>query len=121
MEGPAPHELTGDGRRVVGVAAAVRAVLARPRLWPAALRQVRVLVPPGWWRRPPFVPLPSRDWLRFRMTTAYGDPDAPVDVEDLLVWLAWTDTVRPARAVGGPGSGARRAPGSHAGSTGTRR
>ena len=30
------------------------------------------------------------------MATAYGDPDAPIDVDDLLVWLAWTDTVRPA-------------------------
>jgi hypothetical protein len=29
------------------------------------------------------------------MTTAYGDPDARIDVDDLLTWLAWTDTVRP--------------------------
>lgn len=72
------------------------ALAARPRLWPAALRQARALAPTGWWRRRPFLPVPDRDWLRFRMTTAYGDADAPVDVDDLLVWLAWTDTTRPA-------------------------
>ena len=67
----------------------------RPRLWPAALRQARVLVPPGWWRRPPFLPVPDRDWVAFRMTTAYGEPHAPVVVDDLVAWLAWSDTVRP--------------------------
>ena len=79
-----------------GARRAVLAVLARPRLWRAALRQGRALVPTGWWRRRPFLPVPDRQWLRFRMTTAYGDPAAPVDAEDLLTWLAWTDTVRPA-------------------------
>lgn len=93
MEGRPATELTSGGR-AVGAGRAVLAVLARPRLWPAALRQARVLVPRSWWRRPPFLPLPDRAWLGFRMTTAYGDPAAPVDVEDLLTWLAWTDTVR---------------------------
>lgn len=98
MEGRAATELTapGGGRRRTGTGAAVVAVAARPRLWPAALRQARALVPAGWWRRRPFLPVPDREWLRFRMTTAYGDADAPVDVDDLLVWLAWTDTARPA-------------------------
>src|SRR2546430_7431012 len=26
-----------------------------------------------WYRRPPFLPLPPRDYLRWRMFTAYGD------------------------------------------------
>ncbi len=77
-----------------GSLAAVGAVLARPRLWRAAGRQARALVAPGWWRRRPFLPVPDRAWLRFRMTTAYGDPDAPVVIDDLLDWLAWSDTVR---------------------------
>lgn len=72
----------------------MRAVVARPRLWPAALRQARVLVPSGWWRRAPFLPVPDRAWLRFRLTTAYGDPDAPLGADDLVTWLAWSDTVR---------------------------
>lgn len=82
--------------------AVLGAVAARPRLWPAALRQARAMVPPGWWRRRPFLPVPDRDWVRFRMTTAYGDAGAGVDVEDLLTWLAWTATTRPAPPVGAP-------------------
>lgn len=70
------------------------AVAARPRLWPAALRQARALVPPGWWRRRPFLPVPDRAWLRFRLTTAYGAGDAPIEPEHLLEWLSWSDTVR---------------------------
>lgn len=100
MEGRAATELTAaGGHRRTGARAAAVAVVRHPRLWPAALRQARALVPHRWWRRRPFLPVPDRDWLRFRMTTAYGDAGAPVDVDDLLVWLAWTDTTRPAPAV----------------------
>ena len=79
-----------------GALAAARAVAARPRLWPAAAHQARALAAPGWWRRPPFLPLPDRDWLAFRLTTAYGAPDSPLVPEDLLTWLEWSATVRPA-------------------------
>lgn len=85
---PPPHRRSGP-------AGAVAAVAARPRLWPAALRQARVLVPRRWWRRRPHLPVPDREYLRFRMVTAYGDPDARIDVDDLLTWLAWTTTTRP--------------------------
>lgn len=78
-----------------GAIAAGRAVLARPDLWRAALRQARALVPPRWWRRRPFLPVPDREWLAFRLTTAYGDPHAAVVADDLLVWLAWSETARP--------------------------
>jgi hypothetical protein len=106
VEGPAAAELNPPAavtRRGAGTWAAARAVVSRPRLWPAALRQVRALVPARWWCRRPFLPVPDRDWLRFRMTTAYGDPAASVDVGDLLTWLAWTDTTRPAPPAGGAG------------------
>lgn len=65
------------------------AVLRRPRLWPAALAQAGRLAPDGWWRRPPFLPLPDRAWLRFRMETAYGRPDAVPEPGDLVVFLEW--------------------------------
>lgn len=95
MEGPAAAQLSGPApSRPAGAVAVAGAIARRPRLWPAALRQARVLVPAGWWRRRPFLPVPDAAWLRFRMTTAYGQAAAPLDVEDLLTWLAWTDTVR---------------------------
>ena len=102
--GPGP-----GGSRPVGPGRAAAALVRRPHLWAPALRQARALVPVGWWRRRPFLPVPDRAWLRFRMTTAYGDAGAPLDVEDLLTWLAWTDTVRPGPGTGAPAprSGAR--------------
>jgi hypothetical protein len=94
-----PAAVVTSGRpatRAAGLGRAGLAVARRPRLWPAAARQVRAMVPARWWRRAPFLPVPDRAWLRFRMTTAYGDPDAGIDVDDLLTWLAWTETTRPA-------------------------
>lgn len=64
------------------------AVAARPRLWPTAVRQVARLARPGWWRRPPFLPLPPVAYLRFRLQTQYGDERAP-DPADVVSYLAW--------------------------------
>lgn len=62
----------------------------RPDLWPVAARAGRELARPGWWRRPPFLPVPDPDWLRFRLETAYGgEGDGPPDADDLLTWLEW--------------------------------
>jgi hypothetical protein len=70
--------------------APVFAVIRRPELWLTALRQTRVLARPGWWRRPPFLPLPSRAYLRFRLQTAYGgDGTGPIEGEDLVSYLRW--------------------------------
>jgi len=70
--------------------AMVLAVLAHPSLWPTALRQVLVLSPSGWWRRPPFVPLPDPGYMRFRMVTAYGGSgDRTAEPADLLTYLRW--------------------------------
>jgi len=70
-------------------------VVAHPRLWGTALRQVGVLARPAWWRHPPFLPLPSPDYLRFRLETAYGGAgDRPGDPADLLAYLRWCRAVR---------------------------
>ena len=65
------------------------AVLLRPWLVPTALRQVWRLRRDGWWRRAPFVPIPDPAYLRFRMVTAYGDPDHPPDAGDVVTYLEW--------------------------------
>ena len=67
----------------------VAAVLARPRLWGTAVRQVLVLAPPGWWHRWPPLPLPDPAYLRFRLITAYGTTDHPPDPDDLVSYLGW--------------------------------
>ena len=65
------------------------AVVARPRLWATALRQVRRLARRGWWARPPFLPLPPADYLAFRMETQYGSGVRRPDPEDVLHYLSW--------------------------------
>ncbi|HUZ20858.1 MAG TPA: hypothetical protein VMU75_09860 [Acidimicrobiales bacterium] len=75
------------------------AVLARPALWTGALRTAVGLVPTRWWSRAPFLPLPDREWLAFRMETAYGDPAAVPSAEDVVDFLAWAHEER-RRAVG---------------------
>ncbi len=69
--------------------AAIGVLIFRPSLWPTAVVQARRLVPDGWWRRPPFLPVPDTDLLAFRATTQYGDPQHPVVPDDLISWLEW--------------------------------
>jgi hypothetical protein len=68
----------------------VGAVARRPRLWPAAARAFVMHVPSGWYLRAPFLPVPDRAWIRFRLQTAYGDPAAVPDPDDLVTWLEWS-------------------------------
>jgi hypothetical protein len=71
---------------------AVVAVVARPSLWGIAAVQVFRLARRGWWRRPPFIPVPDRDYLRFRLETQYGDPDHPIEPGDIVAYLRWCRT-----------------------------
>jgi hypothetical protein len=62
--------------------------MRRPGLWSTAATQARRLVPPGWWRRAPFLPLPSRTYVRFRLRTQYGQTGEP-DPGDVVTYLEW--------------------------------
>ncbi|MGQ0433428.1 MAG: hypothetical protein ACT452_13580 [Microthrixaceae bacterium] len=69
---------------------ALAIVLRHPSLWWVGLRQVRRLAPKGWWRRPPFLPLPDAAYLRFRLETAYGGAgDQLPEPADLTTYLRW--------------------------------
>ncbi|MFK8023639.1 MAG: hypothetical protein AB8G26_06720 [Ilumatobacter sp.] len=65
------------------------AVVRRPSLWPTAVRQMRRTAPPGWWRQRPFLPLPSGEYLRFRLLTQYGDADHRWEPDDVVAYLGW--------------------------------
>ena len=65
------------------------AVARRPDLWVTALRQARRTAPSGWWRQRPFLPVPSGEYLRFRLQTQYGDADATPDPSDVVSYLEW--------------------------------
>lgn len=42
-----------------------------------------------WFLRPPFLPLPSREYVRWRMYTAYGDERAVPPVDDMIRYARW--------------------------------
>jgi hypothetical protein len=74
---------------VRGILGITWAVLVRPDLWVTALRQLRLLAPTGWWRRTPFLPVPSRAYVAFRSVTQYGDPPRQPEVRDVIDYLEW--------------------------------
>jgi len=69
--------------------AVVKAVGPRPRLWLTTVRVAGRTARAEWWRKPPFVPLPTADYVRFRMLTNYGDPAAVPTTADIVHYLAW--------------------------------
>lgn len=42
-----------------------------------------------WLTRFPFLPLPAREYVRWRMMTAYGSADAIPPAEDLIRYARW--------------------------------
>src|SRR3981081_555723 len=67
---------------------AVRA-LVRPRLAVDLLRLAWGFCARDWDRRPPFFPLPPRDYRQGRMFTAYGDERASPAVDDVVNFARW--------------------------------
>jgi len=66
----------------------LRAAL-RPRLALDLLRLAWSFRARGWYRRPPFLPLPPPEYLRWRMFTAYGDEAAVPPLEDIVRFARW--------------------------------
>lgn len=75
-------------RRMAGLA------LRRPGVIPHLAGAAWAFRARGWYRRPPFLPLPSRAYLRWRMETAYGDPDAVPTDDELERFLRWGSRMR---------------------------
>ncbi|HET7564128.1 MAG TPA: hypothetical protein VFJ96_03990 [Gemmatimonadaceae bacterium] len=47
-----------------------------------------------WYRHAPFLPLPARDYVRWRMYTAYGDYDAVPPADDVIRYARWVGSSR---------------------------
>ena len=67
---------------------ALRAIL-RPRLALDLLTAAWAFRRRGWWARAPFLPLPDRTYLRWRMYTAYGDEAAVPPARDVERFARW--------------------------------
>jgi hypothetical protein len=67
---------------------ALRAAV-RPRLAVDLLRTAWAFRRRRWWARAPFLPLPDRTYLRWRMYTAYADEDAVPPADDVARFARW--------------------------------
>jgi len=69
------------------------ALLARALVSPRAALDLLALAwamrAHDWYRRPPFLPLPPPEYVRWRMYTAYGDEHAVPPPGDVLRFARW--------------------------------
>lgn len=63
--------------------------LINPRLALDLLRTAWAFRRRKWWTRAPFLPWPDREYLRWRMYTAYGWEDAVPPVQDVIGFARW--------------------------------
>lgn len=83
-----------DTRTVMGI---VGRALGRPRLLGGLLRAAWRFRARGWWRRPPFLPLPPREYMEWRMHTAYGDGGREPRVDELQRYVRWANRLHRTR------------------------
>ena len=76
--------LIGAGRDEIALRA-----LVDPRLAIDLLRTGWAFRRRDWWRQRPFLPVPDRTYLRWRMYTAYASEDAVPPVEDVIRFARW--------------------------------
>lgn len=89
MSGAPSTSETGAGRwgRLLLVLTA-RAVV-NPRLALDLVKTAWAFRQRGWWSHPPFLPVPDRTYLRWRMYTAYADENAVPPPEDVIAFARW--------------------------------
>jgi hypothetical protein len=78
---------SGWGALVLGLA--VRALVS-PSLLRDLIRVAWRFRSRRWFARPPFLPVPSPAYTRWRMYTAYGDDRAVPPLEDVIRYARWT-------------------------------
>ena len=66
------------------------AVVVRPSLWMTALRSAKRLVPRQWWRSGSHLPVPTRAYIDFRLTTQYGYGVDQLEIADVIDYLEWS-------------------------------
>ena len=60
-----------------------------PRLALDLLRTAWAFRRRDWWKRAPFLPVPDRTYLRWRMYTAYADENAVPPPDDVVRFARW--------------------------------
>jgi hypothetical protein len=63
--------------------------LLNPRLGIDLLKTLWAFRRRRWWAKVPFLPVPDRDYVRWRMYTAYADEQAVPPIEDVVRFARW--------------------------------
>ena len=85
----APSE-QGGRRGWPGLCLALTArAFVRPRLAVDLVETVWAFRARDWFRRFPFLPVPPRDYVRWRLYTAYGSEEAIPPAEDVIRFARW--------------------------------
>ncbi len=63
--------------------------LVNPRLAADLVKAAWAFRRRRWWARAPFLPLPDREYLRWRMYTAYADEAAVPPPDDVIRFARW--------------------------------
>ena len=74
--------------------ALVKLAIKRPWLIPIMLRTGWAFRANRWYRQPPFLPLPSKAYMKWRMETAYGEGVTVFPLGDLERYLRWGSDMR---------------------------
>jgi hypothetical protein len=72
----------------------------RPRLGLAMLGAAWRFRSRGWWRRPPFLPFPPREYLDWRLHTAYGETGREPTVGEVERYVRWANRMHGSRRTG---------------------
>jgi hypothetical protein len=54
----------------------------------------------GWWRRPPFLPVPPPEYLAWRLHTAYGETGRLPTVDEVDRYVRWAGRMHGTRRAG---------------------
>lgn len=71
------------------IAVLLARAVASPRIALDLLTMCWVMRRRDWYRRTPFLPLPPKEYVAWRMYTAYGDPDFVPPPEDVIRFARW--------------------------------
>ncbi len=63
--------------------------LINPRLAVDLIRLIWAFRVRNWYQVPPFLPVPPKEYIRWRMHTAYGDESAVPPPDDVVRFARW--------------------------------
>ncbi len=71
-----------------------KAAIRKPLLIQGLLGTAWAFRSNGWYLRPPFLPIPPRSYMKWRMETAYGDAEAVPPLAEMERYIRWGSEMR---------------------------